>query len=197
MEIVLIRHGQTDLNKTAKVQGSRIDLLLNAAGRAGAVKSAAHFDPTQFSACFVSPLKRAKQTAQIFTKNTLPLHEDARLKEMDYGSWDGEKVADLMKKYPDGFDAWGNIVDDYAKHATGGESFADLKKRTLAFVHDLQKKYDQDKVLVVSHGATIRTLSAALLNSNPEAFQQMHNCGLTKFSIKNGVARLVYYDHVL
>lgn len=197
MEIVFIRHGQTDLNKTGKVQGAEIDKPLNAAGRAGAAKSAARFDPTQFAACFVSPLKRAKQTAAFFTKNTLPLQFDERLKEMDYGSWDGESVADLMRKYPDGFDAWGNIVDAYAKHATGGESFAELEKRGLEFVHDLQKKYGQDKVLVVSHGATIRALTAALLGSSPKAFQQMHNCGLTKFSIKDGYARLVYYDKVL
>lgn len=197
MEIVFIRHGQTDLNKNNKVQGSRLDLPLNAAGRAGAIKSAAHFDPTEFRACFVSPLKRAKQTAQIFTKNTLPLQGDARLKEMDYGSWDGQEVSALKQKYPDGFDAWGNIVDAYAKHATGGESFADLEARTMDFVAFLRQKYDQDKVLVVSHGATLRTLTAALLHSSPLAFQQMHNCGLTKFSIQNGEARLVYYDHVL
>ena len=68
MEIVFIRHGQTDLNKSGRIQGSSVNLSLNKEGREYAEEAAKNFDPSEFDAVYVSPLDRAVETAEIFTK---------------------------------------------------------------------------------------------------------------------------------
>ena len=68
MEITFVRHGETDLNKENRIQGSATNYPLNEAGEAYARKAAAVFDPEAYDIVFVSPLTRAKQTAEIFTK---------------------------------------------------------------------------------------------------------------------------------
>ncbi|MCH3904899.1 MAG: histidine phosphatase family protein [Lactobacillus sp.] len=198
MELIIIRHGQTDLNKQSMIQGSEVDAPLNQAGIAFAQASAENFDASDFAAVYVSPLKRAVQTAQIFTKNQAQLIYDERLKEMDYGSWDGHSVAEMKAKYPECFDSWGFIRDNYSQYATGGESFAELEKRCASFLDDLTKKYDQEKILVVCHGATSRMLVAHLFMGGSAAhLHQMDNCGLTKIEFAGTRPELIYYNRVL
>ncbi len=69
MEIVFIRHGQTDVNKDNRLQGAHVDAELNDYGRAYAKKAAANFDEDEFDVVYSSPMKRAVETAKIFTKD--------------------------------------------------------------------------------------------------------------------------------
>lgn len=198
MELIIVRHGQTDLNKQAMIQGSEVDAPLNATGQAVAEASAKNFDASGFAAVYVSPLKRAVQTAQIFTKGQYKFHYDDRLKEMDYGTWDGHSIAEMKDKYPQCFDPWGFIRDNYIKYATGGESFADLENRCASFLNDLIKKYGQEKILVVCHGATSRMLVAHLFTGGDASrLHQMDNCGLTKIEFAGATPELMYYNRVL
>lgn len=198
MELIIIRHGQTDLNKDGMIQGSEVNAPLNKTGRAVAEAAAKNFDANGLAAVYVSPLKRAVQTAQIFTKGQYQFHYDDRLKEMDYGSWDGHSVAEFKAKYPECFDPWGFIRDNYAQYATSGESFAELEQRCASFLADLTKKYDQEKILVVCHGATSRMLVAHLfMGGDASRLHQMDNCGLTKIEFAGSRPELIYYNRVL
>ncbi|MBA1394177.1 histidine phosphatase family protein, partial [Lactobacillus sp. XV13L] len=76
MEIVFVRHGQTDLNKTGRIQGALFDHDLDEEGRAYAERAAAHFDPTPFDLVFSSPMQRALTTARIFTKGQKKINVD-------------------------------------------------------------------------------------------------------------------------
>lgn len=89
MEIVFIRHGQTDVNKDNRIQGAQVDADLNEFGREYAKKSAAKFDENKFDVVYSSPMKRAVETAKIFTKGKKKLNLDKRLLEFDFGDWDG------------------------------------------------------------------------------------------------------------
>lgn len=68
MEIVFVRHGQTDLNKSNCIQGASVNQSLNEEGRKYAEKAAKNFDSTKFNVVYSSPLNRAVETAKIFTK---------------------------------------------------------------------------------------------------------------------------------
>lgn len=198
MEIVFIRHGQTDLNKSGRIQGAAIDAELNEAGRRTAKAAAAHFDASDFDAVFVSPMKRAVETAEIFTKGQKKLQRDRRLLELDYGDWDGQLLADMIKKYPDAIDPWGKANQHYIKYAKNGESIAHLEERCASFFDEVLSKYPDGKVLVVAHGTLIREMAAHLVaGGKMDAFQTMANCGLAKFSCRKGINRLVYYNRVL
>ena len=198
MEIVFIRHGQTDVNKDNRLQGALIDAELNEAGRDYAKKSAENFDENKFDVVYSSPMKRAVETAKIFTKNKKEIKLDKRLLEFDFGDWDGMKMEKIGEKYPDVVDPWGKINRHYIKYAPNGESYEAFDKRCGEFLDEMYQKYPDKKVLVVAHGHLIRMMAAHYLtHGDMDQFDTMDNCALAKFSIRNGITRMDYYNRKL
>lgn len=197
MEIIFIRHGQTDVNKANCLQGANVDAELNENGRNYAKKAAQKFDPSEFDYVFTSPLKRAVETAEIFTKGQKNLVPDQRLVEFDFGDWDGKPMDEIAKQHPDVIDPWGKINRNYVKYAPHGESYEDFEKRCASFLDEVYQKYPEDKILVVAHGRLIRAMAAYYLNSSMDQLDTVDNCALTKFSVRKKQARLVYYNRVL
>ena len=68
MEIVFIRHGQTDVNKDNRLQGAKVDAELNDYGHEYARKAAKNFDESEFDVVYSSPMKRAVETAKILLR---------------------------------------------------------------------------------------------------------------------------------
>ena len=198
MEIVFLRHGQTDLNKSARIQGSSVNASLNEAGRAYAEKAAKNFDPSSFDVVYCSPLNRAVETAEIFVKGQKEIQLDDRLLDIDFGEWDGKPLSELKEKHPDALDPWGKVARSYVKYAPNGESHEALNKRCGEFLDDIAKKYPDKKILVVCHGTLIRMMAAHYLtNGDMIHFETVDNCALTKFSYREGIARMNYYNRVL
>lgn len=198
MEIVFIRHGQTDVNKDNRLQGALIDVELNEAGREYAKKAAENFDESKFDVVYSSPMKRAVETAKIFTKDKKEINLDKRLLEFDFGEWDGMRMEEIGEKYPDVVDPWGKINRNYVKYAKNGESYEAFDKRCGEFLDEMYQKYPDKKVLVVAHGRLIRMMAAHYLNhGNMDLFDTMDNCALAKFSIRKGIARMDYYNRKL
>lgn len=198
MEIVFIRHGQTDVNKDNRIQGAQVDAELNEVGRAYAKKAAENFDESQFDAVYSSPMKRAVETAKIFTKGKKKINLDDRLLEFDFGDWDGQKMSDLVKKYPDVMDPWGKVNRKYVKYAQNGETYEAFEERCASFLDEMYQKYPDKKVLVVAHGRLIRMMAAHYLaNGDMDKIDTMDNSALTKFSVRDGIPRLIYYNRVL
>lgn len=198
MEIVFVRHGQTDLNKEVRLQGALIDAELNQAGRAYAKKAAEKFNYQEFSEVYASPLKRAVETAEIFTHNQKKITLDKRLIEFDFGDWDGKKMSEIIANYPDVIDPWGKIDQNYEKYAHNGETYQAFEKRCASFIKDAYQKHVDDKILVVAHGRLIRMMAAHLLNHGQmDMFDTMSNCAIAKFRIHDQLVRMDYYNRVL
>lgn len=197
MEIEFIRHGQTDLNKTGRIQGASVDAELNEAGRKLAIESAKNFDESEFDQVFTSPMKRAVETARIFTKDKKDIILDKRLIEFDYGEWDGKLLTEMKEKYPDAIDPWGKANGNYVKYAPHGESWSQLKKRCAEFITEIEEKYSNEKILVVAHGTLIRMMIAYLIaDGNIDAFQTMNNCAGARVSIRGDINRLEFYNRL-
>ncbi|WEV40008.1 histidine phosphatase family protein [Lactobacillus sp. ESL0684] len=198
MEIVFVRHGQTDLNKTGRMQGSLFDQSLSMSGRKFAEKVAANFDPSSFELVFASPMKRAVETAELFTKNTKKLNLDKRLIEFNFGEWDGQLLTVLGQKYPDAVDPWGKAAKNYVKYAPSGETFAALESRCEQFLTEMVTKHKNQKLLVVCHGTLIRMMFAhCFASGDMNCFDTIDNCALAKISYRAGVWRLNYYNRRL
>ena len=198
MEIVFIRHGQTDVNKDNRIQGAQVDAELNDYGREYAQKAAKNFDESQFDVVYSSPMKRAVETAEIFTTGQKQIKLDDRLLEFDFGDWDGKKMADLAKKYPDVMDPWGKVNRNYVKYAPNGETYEEFDQRCGEFLDEMYHKYSDKKVLVVAHGRLIRMMTAHYLtNGDMDKIDTMNNSALTKFSVRAGIPRLIYYNRLL
>ena len=95
MKLYLIRHGETDWNKEFKIQGSS-DIELNEYGRELAFITREGLRHIPFDIAYTSPLKRAKETAEIILGGrNIPLYEDKRVQEkksqhiavFSHGAW--------------------------------------------------------------------------------------------------------------
>ena len=99
--IILWRHGETDANRSLRIQGS-IDIPLNERGRAQARASAqqlAQFNPSKI---YASSLGRAQQTAgELAALAQVPVQIDPRLAERAYGCWEGLTAEEIKERWHD------------------------------------------------------------------------------------------------
>jgi broad specificity phosphatase PhoE len=101
-ELYLLRHGETEWNREGRIQGSQ-DSPLTARGRAQATAQAdilAREVPQMWQlARYCSPLRRARDTARIALDGLVPVI-DRRLREVDFGAWEGLTPAERGARDP-------------------------------------------------------------------------------------------------
>jgi broad specificity phosphatase PhoE len=150
--IVLVRHGQTDANRAGLLLG-RADPPLTERGRQQATAVAAALAQEAEPLVFVSPLQRARETAaRIEDATGAPATVDDRLLELDYGEWDGRRVADIPA---DTTQRWRT---DATFAPPGGESLAALHQRVAPFAVEALDTARDRTVIVVSHVSPIKAL---------------------------------------
>lgn len=168
LKLYFVRHGETDWNAERRYQG-QTDIPLNDHGRAQSRRNGValrEFLPNIESADFVaSPLGRARETMEIL-RASLGLDPaayriDRRLIELSYGAWEGQLQTNLPHTDPQG--VADREQDPFRWRPVGGESYADLLRRTIDWAETL----DRDTV-IASHGGVSRCLRAHLLNLDPE-----------------------------
>ena len=104
--IIAIRHGETDWNLAARLQG-HTDIALNATGLQQARQMAAALADTALSHIYSSDLLRAWETAQaLASANGAALTRDARLRERSFGEYEGQRFIDIEAQDPDSALRW-------------------------------------------------------------------------------------------
>jgi probable phosphoglycerate mutase len=97
MTFFVLRHGQTDWNLNARLQGST-DIALNDTGRTQAQKAATFFADQTIERIFCSPLSRARETASIVARHLgLEAVLDARLTERNFGQFEGMTIDEVTQ----------------------------------------------------------------------------------------------------
>lgn len=189
-EAFIIRHGETDWNVEGRWQGHS-DPTLNTRGQIQAQQLATYFQAQGVSldVIYSSDLQRAAQTATpLRDALDVPLHYDARLREIQLGVFQGLTLAEIAENYPDAFAAWRSSDLSYA--IPEGESRLMLRQRALAAWNDITSRSDLGRVALVTHGGTIRHLLEQLFPDLPADFK-LHNTGLTTLARQNGAWHLV------
>jgi valyl-tRNA synthetase len=162
IDLILVRHGQTDWNKNGIMQGQK-DIPLNGNGKKSAAKLAKKIEEEKFDLIITSPLKRTSETAKLLNAYNVPMIEDDRLKERHYGKFEGLKTDEILKIHPEIKTLDVNGLQYWIEVPTA-ETYEDVKKRVIDFLADIKKKYHGKKVLVVSHGDTLDMFYAVLNN---------------------------------
>ncbi|MBI5803215.1 histidine phosphatase family protein [Candidatus Pacearchaeota archaeon] len=117
----------------------------------------------KFDVVFCSDLKRAIDSAKINFEGKFPIKKDKRLRECNYGDFNG-KNSDVVEPLQEKF---------FNKKLPNGESYDDVKKRVNEFLIFLKKKYDGRKIAIVSHKAPQLALDVLLKNKTwKEAFEE-------------------------
>jgi broad specificity phosphatase PhoE len=150
--VYLARHGQTAYNLERRFQG-HLPVPLDETGRAQAVELAERASAHEFAALWCSPLRRARETADILAERIgLDPREEPRLMETDAGDWTDRLFADVHAEAPEAFA--GFIGGDPSFVFPGGESFAQQGIRVAAALADIEQ--GEAPALVVCHGVVIR-----------------------------------------
>ncbi|WNE95804.1 histidine phosphatase family protein [Streptomyces luomodiensis] len=115
------------------------------------------------AAVFTSNLYRAVATARIaFTGTTLPIHQDPRLRECNYGRLNGCPQAVLASLR-------GRHIDE---PFPGGQSYRDVLAATDDFLTDLATQWDGSRVLLIAHSANRWALDCLLTGAHLEDLVQ-------------------------
>ena len=162
--VLLVRHGATEWNETKRAQG-QADIPLSARGRAQADDIAAELADWDISAVYSSDLQRAHATARaIASRHGLEVGTDPGFQEVDQGEWTGLTTAEIKERWPE---LWGPARHYSAR--PGGESPGEVRNRALAALRRVVETHPDGMVVVVSHGGTIRWLSAEALGYDDRA----------------------------
>ena len=167
--ILLARHGETDWNNEGRWQGWA-DPPLNEAGREQARALAEQLRSTPFDAVYSSDLRRAHETAEIVAApHEVPVITDRGLREIDIGSWSGLTRAEIDARFPDG-------------SRPDGETREQHLARVLATVERIARAHAGARLLVVSHGGTMRALRSHV---SDEPFHPVANCGVIELHFRD------------
>jgi 2,3-bisphosphoglycerate-dependent phosphoglycerate mutase len=173
-----------------KLAQGHAEIDLNHIGRAQAEATATSLADEPIEAVYSSDLMRAVDTARpIAETRGLPVVTDAAFREIDQGEWEGLHVDVIKERWPE---LWGP-----ARHSTtrpGGEAPADVRVRALEGVRKIVESYPDGVVVVVSHGGTIRWLSAEALGFDDErsaSIRGLSNGGIVTFDARLEDGRVV------
>lgn len=159
--ITLIRHGRTSYNARHCFQG-QIDIPLDEIGEwqvrqtAQALRSLyVESHPERRQLVVASDLSRAMATAHAFADPLgLVVHPDARVRERNFGEWEGKELAELERECPEDYRAWAEYRGGELRH--GAETKAAVGERGRAALEEWSFSAGADTDLYVfSHGSWI------------------------------------------
>lgn len=160
-EIILVRHGETFWNKESRFQGSA-DIELSPEGVKQAESLAERFADVRLDMIYASDLQRAEKTADIVAKqHGININTEARLREADFGVWEGLTFEEIKERDGEKLDAW--LKDPVTVQAPEGETFEEVQKRAKKGLNEIKNEHQEEQILVVAHGGTIRAILVDLL----------------------------------
>ena len=156
IRLILVRHGQTTWNREKRYQGQS-DVPLDEAGVQQADALARYFAGQDVQAVYSSDLQRAWHTALPIARllGTEPVAEP-RLREGDFGAWEGLTYDEINARWPGDLAAW--HADPLTKVPPGGETLQQILDRIGGVVRDVQQHHGGQTVMLVAHGGALRAI---------------------------------------
>jgi probable phosphoglycerate mutase len=151
--LVLIRHGETEWNRQARIQG-HTDSELSVEGLTQAEAGARRLQSEPFDCLVSSDLGRARKTAAILNRQlALPVRFDGGLRERCFGIGEGRSYAELDAEYPELFSRLRETDQNFA--IPGAESRLQFHLRCTATLQGIAAAHAGRQVLVVTHGGVL------------------------------------------
>jgi broad specificity phosphatase PhoE len=180
LELVLVRHGETEWTENGLLHG-RIDVPLSAAGLEHAHQAASRLVGENFDIIYSSPLIRAWQTAEVIGAplGLKPVSLEG-LREMDFGWAEGKLLSHLH-----GQGSGLRLYSYFARLAMAATSERPNRfaARVKSALETIQSAYPQGRVLVVAHWGVLSMMIAILMDGNPsrwKGYGPWAPCGVTE-----------------
>lgn len=153
MKITYFVHSVTEDNEKGLATGW-LQGMLSKEGIRLALALQADFSNRDLDAVFCSDLERAIQSTELFFAKKFPVFIDWRLRECNYGEFDGKPATDFKEDREQEY-----ISIPYPQ----GESYKDVEKRIKSFLGDLNY-FNYSHVAIVAHQASQLALDVLLKN---------------------------------
>lgn len=171
-KLILVRHGQTDMNVEGIYFGW-LDPSLNSRGKEQGEKAKEIIKNISYDKIYSSDLKRAKETAEIINYLNKEIILDKRLRELNFGIFEGLSYKEIKNRYPKECEEsekdWKNF------NFINGESPKNIQKRAIEFVESLDLSVDN---MVVTHWGVINCILSWYFSNELESYW--------KYSVENG-----------
>lgn len=206
--VILVRHGESSYNVERRVQGYSDESTLTEVGQTAARQVGDALKDIAFDAVYSSPLRRAKDTAEIVLsclkqppKQLFQTIET--LKEINLVLWEGMLFTDVAQKYPAEFEQWNNSPHEMRMlipNEQGGSNeyfpVLDLYDRARSFWQEFLPKHANQTVLLIAHSGINRALISTAIGLEPTGYQAVHqsNCGISVLNFAGGWGELVQIE---
>lgn len=162
MRLIVVRHGETSYNAQGRFTG-QADVPLSPLGLRQAAALGKALATEHLDVIVASTLERARVTAQaIADYHQLPVWEDADLREIAMGEWEGCTYAEVLARDADLVARW--RADPTTNPPPGGETVVQLRDRMARRLDHWYAGYPESSVLWVVHGGLIGVLLCHVLN---------------------------------
>jgi broad specificity phosphatase PhoE len=204
--IYLIRHGENKANITHDFSYKLVDYPLTPKGVLQAEQTAEYFKDKRIDEIYASPLKRAKQTAEIIAQaQQLPVTIMEQFREINVGTLEGQAPTAENWHFHD------QIVQDWfeGKYETsfpGGENYHELLNRFRNGLLEVTENKNGKNIIIVGHGGIFtRTMQDICPAVNMEKIiaHENYNCAITRIELHTegshieGIMQMwAYYAHL-
>ena len=173
LTIDLLRHGEAE---GGAIYRGVTDSSLTAKGMQQMEQSVAQAESDQWQAIYHSPLQRCALFAEALGGQlALPVTAEQRLQEIDFGTWDGLGIEQVMQQYPEQSEAFWD--DPQLNPPPQGETTDQLHARAFGCLDQLLQQaiaQGQDQhLLLVTHGGVIRSIIAGILEIPPKRWSAL------------------------
>ena len=160
VRLLLARHGQTEWHRDNRYV-SRTDIALTETGHAQALALAHRAEREKVDLVFSSPLGRALLTAKpAAAARNLEPETDERLRELDFGEWEGRTLAEIREEDPESV----RRFEESGEHGfPGGEPLHEGAERVFDVFAELSRSHAGGTVLVVAHNTLLRLALCRML----------------------------------
>ena len=191
--ILLVRHGETDWNRSGQIMGER-PVPLNQNGEVQVKRLASFLKSRSIRALYSSPVARAIQTGEILASVLqVPLTADRGLTEIKVGEWEGRYWEDLTAE----FARQQFYTSPEEARPPGGETLSEVQIRAVAAVERARARAEADRLLFVSHADVVRAILAHYLKFDLNTVRQMRidHASLTALELNGTQADLLFLNY--
>jgi alpha-ribazole phosphatase len=158
--IVLVRHGEPDESVRGRSYGG-LDVGLSARGREQMRRARRLLREVRCSAIYSSPKRRALESASVLAGRRASVIVDDRLREMDFGDFEGLTYDDIAERFSEKYREWMNRPTEVT--FPGGENFTAMAARVRDALDHIRCAHRSETVAIVSHGGVNRIALATAL----------------------------------
>jgi alpha-ribazole phosphatase len=196
VRLIVVRHGETLYNVQSRYTGQS-DIPLSALGQQQAFALGKRLAAEPLAAIAASDLQRARVTAEAIAHyHKLPVHEDADLREIAFGTWEGATYDEIVARDADLVQRW--LADPTIYAPPGGETVIQLRDRVAPALQRWRTRWPEATILWAVHGGVIEVLLCHVLGVDLKSRWQFRheNASITEIDLNGESATVVRLNEV-